>query len=70
MKKMTKQTKIYTHKQYFFYDEKGRKCVIRCSFDKDRFFLRSFTFEENGKKYRPKLMEHSIVGSFEFKEKL
>ena len=41
--------KIYTHKNYIFYDEKGRQCKIRCAFDKDRFYLRSFTFEKDGK---------------------
>jgi len=31
----------YTHEEYMITDSKGVHCRIRCSFDKERFFLRA-----------------------------
>ena len=67
---MKEKSVFYTVKKYHFHDEKGRECFVRCAFDKDRFFIRSFSFIEDGKKYFPKLMKPSTVGSFEYKDKL
>jgi len=39
--------RTYTHEKYTITDSKGVRCRIRCSFDKERFFLRSAEIIEN-----------------------
>lgn len=44
------KVKTYTHEIYRIWDSNGNVCEIRCSFDKERFFLRSVGFiDKNGK---------------------
>lgn len=33
--------KTYTHEKFYIKDSQGRICRLRCSFDKDKFILRS-----------------------------
>lgn len=36
--------KTYVHEQHLIINAKGKRCLIRCAFDDERFFLRSVAY--------------------------
>jgi hypothetical protein len=59
----TTSNKVYEHEIYYLRDKHGKVCMIRASFDQDKFFLRSACMISGMEKTPIKEYLPSLIGT-------